>query len=83
MPLWILCEVSGWKLDLFLDLDGFAFQTSISLGIAASQREYYQDDSERRQTPVPGCLLRKFPSSCPAHLGNVTKAYVLLVSKTL
>lgn len=48
--------MSGWKSDLFLDPDEFAFQTSISLGIAASQREYYQDDSERRQTPVPGCL---------------------------
>lgn len=32
------------------------FQTSISLEIAASQRDDYQDESEMRQTPAPRCL---------------------------
>lgn len=32
------------------------FQTSISLEIAASQRDDYQDESGRRQTPAPRCL---------------------------
>lgn len=32
---------------------GLLFQTSINLEIAASQRDDYQDESERRQTPAP------------------------------
>lgn len=54
LPVWIPCNVESQISNLYLDLLGFAFQTSISLGAAA--RDYYQADSETRQTPVPGYL---------------------------
>lgn len=71
MPLWISCEMRGWESDLFLDVDRVAFQTSIRLEIAASQKDYYWDESERRQTPAPRCLQWKTSGSCHEHLSRV------------
>lgn len=71
MPLWISCEMRGWESDLFLDVDRVAFQTSIRLEIAARQKDYYWDESERRQTPAPRCLQWKTSGSCHEHLSRV------------
>lgn len=71
MPLWISCEMRGWESNLFLDVDRVTFQTSISLEIAASQKDYYWDESERRQTPAPRCSQWKTSGSCHQHLSRV------------
>lgn len=61
----------GWQSDLFLDMHRVAFQTSISLQIAACQKDYCLDQSERQQTPAPRCLQWKTSGSCHEHLSRV------------
>lgn len=61
-----------WAFFFFLSL-----QTSISLEMAPSQRDYDQDESDRRQTPAPHSVVIQVVRQLSAALGwNLTDVWL-------